>query len=694
MPRPEYAHALLRLVTVLLAFFVGAPTALPAEALRFSVSTVAGLPQTNEYVDGPKAVARFKVCEMNGIAVDDAGNTYVACPYSVRKITPDGTVSTLAGHASAFGQVDGVGSTARFAMIAKIGVDANGYVYVTDRDAHTIRKISPSGEVTTLAGEYRQAGSADGTAAAARFNFPDGLAVTREGVVYVTEYLSHAIRRIGADGTVTTFLGDRDTRGAVDGLRTDARFTFPGQLTTDPSGNLYISVSGAIRKATPEGVVTTFARVAGSTDAAGLGGPTITLPPQYPTGVRPTLIAIAAGADGQIYWYDGTLCAIAPSGEATYLAASMIDMGYRDGVGAEARLGQQVHLAMHSSGFAVLADSYNSCVRRAVPVNQVPVPVIVTQPEDQEVGNWNSATISVVAECSAPMTYQWYEVYPGYGEIPGATSASYTIPSVTLSHTEYQVKIRCGSEEVTSRRVMVSVGLVPQFGPDGLGSATTVSGVPVVYTVSTVARPETLTFRWQLMPWPTGTDWTDVIDGPEFSGATTPSLTVKSPTLAMSGHLFRCVATNQIGPAYTGSMYLNVVPSLDEWRSTHFRTAHAEGDAADNADPDGDGLPNFAEYALARDPRTSDANEAYSILEQMTEKGTCLGLNFANVPNPMITYTVEASEDLLGWVPIWTSPGLQRLDQGSWFFVEDRNAPLEERPRRFLRLRIDSAVRN
>ena len=144
--------------------------------------------------------ARFNAPE--GVAVDSAGVVYVADTISdtIRKIAPGGVVTTLAGFYGSLGAVDGIGQTARFAGPTGVAVDANGNVYVADRTNHTIRKVTPAGNVTTFAGLADTPGGTDGTGSAARFSNPLGIAVDSAGTVYVAEGVStdphnHARRR-------------------------------------------------------------------------------------------------------------------------------------------------------------------------------------------------------------------------------------------------------------------------------------------------------------------------------------------------------------------------------------------------------------------------------------------------------------------------------------------------------------------
>jgi sugar lactone lactonase YvrE len=176
----------------------------------------------------------------NGVAVDGAGNVYVSSTgvssnEVIRKITPAGAVSTLAGDPLAGpGFADGPAASARFNGAAGVAVDVAGNVYVADYNNHRIRKITPAGDVSTLAGS--SAGFADGTGGAAQFHGPWGLTIDGSGNLYVGELSNHRIRKVTPAGVVTTIAGD-GTVGHADG--------FPGQvagpygLALNPAGDLF-----------------------------------------------------------------------------------------------------------------------------------------------------------------------------------------------------------------------------------------------------------------------------------------------------------------------------------------------------------------------------------------------------------------------------------------------------------------------
>src|ERR1019366_703568 len=168
---------------------------------------------------------------------------------------------TLAGLAGSSGSADGTGSTARFYVPIGVAVDGAGNLFVADSSNHTIRKVTPTGVVTTLAGSAGNPGSADGTGSAAQFSMPEGVAVDGVGNVFVADSGNHTIRKVTPAGVVTTLAGSAVNSGSTDGTGSDARFYICWGVAVDGAGNVFVADSGnnAIRKVTPEGVVTTLA---------------------------------------------------------------------------------------------------------------------------------------------------------------------------------------------------------------------------------------------------------------------------------------------------------------------------------------------------------------------------------------------------------------------------------------------------
>jgi sugar lactone lactonase YvrE len=223
-----------------------------------TLTTLAGLPGVPGVDDGTGSAARF--LSVNGIAVDASGVVYVTDEQVVRRIDPGGAVTTLAGARGQFGADDGFGANARFFVLDDIAVDSAGVLYVADSNNHTIRRITPAGLVTTLAGGAGASGAADGFGPAARFNLPSGLAVDDSGNVYVADSGNHAIRRITPAGDVSTYAGGLSAPGYNDDRAPLARFTAPHDLAFDATGNLYVTDYGnsVVRRVSVAGRVDTI----------------------------------------------------------------------------------------------------------------------------------------------------------------------------------------------------------------------------------------------------------------------------------------------------------------------------------------------------------------------------------------------------------------------------------------------------
>ncbi len=267
------------------------------------VSTLAGLPETSGEQNGNGNQALLLV--PYSVAIDSSGNLYVADNFptgKIRKITPAGAVSTVAGIGVA-GYLDGPANVAQFSSPAGIAVDPSGNLYVAEQDYNTIRMISTNGMVSTIAG-YPQLGTnglpisgydtngfhiggyQDGNGAQARFNFPAAIALDTNGNLYVADRANDVIRKIYAPATgsksnptnwvVTTLVGTPGVTGTNDGTGANALFGLnyyypgPSGVSLDMNGNLYVTDNGnnTIRKITPSGIVTTIAGLAGITGSS------------------------------------------------------------------------------------------------------------------------------------------------------------------------------------------------------------------------------------------------------------------------------------------------------------------------------------------------------------------------------------------------------------------------------------------
>ncbi|MEW6131397.1 MAG: RHS repeat-associated core domain-containing protein [Acidobacteriota bacterium] len=260
-------------------------------------------------------------------------------------------VSTFAGSQAGF--ADGNVAQAQFRNPTGVAAGANEIVYVADSDNHSIRKIAADGTVTTLAGNGA-AGFADGTGGATQFNRPQGIAVDADNVVYVADTLNHRIRRITPDGAVTTIAGD-GTQGFINGQGLQARFNAPQGVAIDNAGGLFIADTGnhAVRYVNANGEVSTLA------GDGSVGSPDAT-PARFnnPVGV--------AFYDSTLYVYladsgNHHIRRLAPNGSVVTIAGA--GRGFADGQTAQARFADPAGIAIDGAGKLLVADSTNSLVR-------------------------------------------------------------------------------------------------------------------------------------------------------------------------------------------------------------------------------------------------------------------------------------------------------------------------------------------
>ncbi len=235
-----------------------------------AVTTIAGAPGVFGIVDGRGSSAHLGF--MQALARDAAGNVYMGDAGTIRKMTPDGMVTVVAGSTTGdIGSADGAGSAARFAWITGLAVNSAGNLIVLDgAQNETVRMMTPAGVVTTLAGTAGQTGFANGTGSAASFTNLQGLALDSQDNIYVGD--SNAVRQITPSGVVSTWAGTPQTSGMVDGPFATALFSGVRALAFDRAGNLYVGESADFRKLGTDGMVSIFAGIQYGLDVDGTGG--------------------------------------------------------------------------------------------------------------------------------------------------------------------------------------------------------------------------------------------------------------------------------------------------------------------------------------------------------------------------------------------------------------------------------------
>lgn len=233
---------------------------------------LAGSPGVPGSADGIGSAAQFRY--PGGLAFDPAGNLLVADTgnHTLRRIAPDGTVTTVAGAAGTAGYTDGVGSAARFNAPVGLAVDGTGFVYIADSQNQVIRRMAPDGTVSTYAGTPGQPGFTDG-ASGALFNQPNGLALKADGTLLVADYGNSALRAVSTAGQVSTLAG-RGTHGFADGNKATALLYWPVGLAVDAAGTTWVAdtYNHVVRKVLADGTVSTLAGLgttSGNVDGTG-----------------------------------------------------------------------------------------------------------------------------------------------------------------------------------------------------------------------------------------------------------------------------------------------------------------------------------------------------------------------------------------------------------------------------------------
>jgi hypothetical protein len=390
------------------------------------VRTIAGTAGVSGSTDGTGSAARLFYPK--GVAADGSGNVYVAdnWNHTVRKINSAGVVTTIAGTAGSSGSADGTGSAARFSGPEGAAVDGTGNVYVADNLNHTIRKVTPAGAVITLAGIAGSSGSTDGSSSAARFNYPEGVAVDVTGNVYVADSGNFTIRKITAAGMVTTLAGVAGRSGWSDGAGSFAQFNGPEGVAVDGAGNVYVTdnVDYTIRESTPAG-----------------------------------FLVAATG--------NYTIRKVTPAGAVSTLAG--LGRGSSDGVGSQARFDMPMGVAADAAGNVYVSCSSldSNTIRKGQLAGP---PVITTPPQSQVVAPGSSVQFTVTAAGVPDPTYQWYVNGSAFR---GATTNKLGFANARSSDAgDYTVVVTNDLGTVTSNaaKLTVNAAITPTAPPASGGS--------------------------------------------------------------------------------------------------------------------------------------------------------------------------------------------------------------------------------
>jgi len=319
-----------------------------------TISTVAG-GGTSELGDGgPATAARLFPL---GITLDGSGNLYVVEPDRIRKVTPNGIISTIAGKFATFG-FSGDGGPAIAASLDNrsgnqtfpgITFDSSGNLYFADTNNQRLRKVTPGGTISTVAGGGISGLGDGGSAISADLYRPNDVAFDSSGNMYIADSGNNRVRRVTPAGVISTVAGNGIYGSSGDGGPATAAEIYPISLATDPAGNLFIATVDAVRKVTPAGIISTLARINTSSSSLGL---TIDLFGN---------VYLGGGNTHRVY-------KITPSGTVTILAG-LGSVGYSGdgGPAISAHLNNPLGLAFDAAGNLYFVESGNHIIRKVTP---------------------------------------------------------------------------------------------------------------------------------------------------------------------------------------------------------------------------------------------------------------------------------------------------------------------------------------
>jgi len=597
-----------------------------------TVRTVAGAFRNSGMVNASGPAARFS--RATGITEYADGSASVADTANrvIRRVTTAGEVSTVAGSDVFVVARNGTGVLARFGRAAGVDMDAAGNLLVADLAGHAIRHVTPTGAVTTFAGQLGVGGFTNGVRDTAYFNFPIDVAVAPEGYVYVADYGNHAIRLIDPQGGVTTVAGAQPSSvftpgsgaGFVDGPGVDARFNLPSAIALAPSGELYVADYGnaAVRVVATDGTVRTLVTQTATTRPVGIAwAPGGYLIVTETTGIRrlelngsSTVIAGFAGSlpiapssvdgtgsaarftraagvdvdsDGVAYVADNVAVRrVTPQGVVTTIGGSSIARIGADAVGTLAAFREAWGVARSSDGRVFVAE--DARVRVGTPTSGTP-PTIVVEPADPVAADGEAAIVTLEASGSPAPEYALERRYVRSIHPPGSQITVWepvmqpnggfwsTTPSLSTGRvrvadagSQFRVIVSNGVGRVVSRQMTLTVTGAPLLSSIS-GDRSIRVGSARTFSVTVSGGSPAPTLQWQ-----TSADgvsgWAAIPEGAPYSGTTTSSLSISAAPISLHGRYLRAVATNTHGSATTDALQVTVNPLVFTQQPTDVST--------------------------------------------------------------------------------------------------------------------------
>jgi len=555
------------------------------------ITTVAGNGATNYFGDGG-AATNASLDGPDGSAVDGSGNLFIADLGNnrIRKVDPNGIITTVAGNGSAgFSGDGGAATNASLDDPDSVAVDGLGNLFIADLGNNRIRKVDPNGIITTVAGNGNAGYSGDGGAAAnASLDEPYGVAVDGLGNLFIADTFNNRIRMVDPSGTITTVAGNGSGGYSGDGgAATNASLDGPYGVAVDSIGNLFIAdtFNNRIRELNTNGIIITVAG-SGSAGYSGDGGAATRASLSYPFGVVVDIfdnVFIADTFNNCVREVDtnGIINTVAGNGSAGYSGDG--------GAATQASLDDPYGVTVDGSGNLFIADTDNNRIREVTLAgsptltlnNVTPAdagiytvivnndwgsvtssvatlivdlpPVITSQPQSLNVSNGNPASFSVTVSGTAPLAFQWQMNRTNLsdaGNISNSDTTNLLLSAVTINDAgNYRVIVSNAWGSVTSSAATLRV-LAPPVVISQPQSLTVTNGNPASFSV-TVAGTAPLVYQWQK-------NETNLSDGGNISESATTNLLLSTTTTNDAGN-YTVIVSNAWGSVTSSVAVLTIV---------------------------------------------------------------------------------------------------------------------------------------
>jgi len=301
----------------------------------------------------------------NGVAVDSSGNVYIAdkVNHVVEKVTPSGTLSVFAGTGTAGAPTAGPATSSKLNYPMGVAVDSSDNVYIADTQNMRVEKVTPDGTLSIIAGSGSQDAPTAGPATSSALNQPYGVAVDSSGNVYIADYGTHRVEKVTPSGTLSVFAGTGTGGAPTAGPATSSNLYYPAAVAVDSSGNVYIAdfSNRRVEKVTPSGTLSVFAGTGNR--GVSTAGPATSSDMYGPYGV-------AVDSSGNVYigdYRNNTVLRVTPSGTLSIIAGTGTSGVPTAGPATSSNLNRPTGVAIDSSGNVYIADLYNARVEKLTP---------------------------------------------------------------------------------------------------------------------------------------------------------------------------------------------------------------------------------------------------------------------------------------------------------------------------------------